>query len=391
MKPMKPERYSIIVQASPEEVLQAPHPDALNLTTLKNWSSIQDVWVIMPDLEGAQEAKAKLESWDFLGFVGDTYNVCQRILEVQKHFPGQDFSVRVLAIWKHIDLDYVDRLVEKMQQHPCDLMATPRDFDLTLGADVASLKALEIVGNLPGNSQEIMRAKFNPWGYIEMHPEMFQVEYLEPAPVYTPEQCQQILGDKRCHPENEFFGRDYAGSRYHLIVESLSPGLRILDIACGSGSGSALLAEKAEFVLGVDYLEAYIKRAKERYPETERLKFMTGDGETFLYQGCEGQFDLVISLHTLEHVPDDQAMIKTLYRNLRPGGQLIAEVPLQSQRPLGVPINPYHLREYTKKQFIELVELAGFEITQQIGSCRSFYGKPEQARDAFQIHAIKPC
>jgi ubiquinone/menaquinone biosynthesis C-methylase UbiE len=236
----------------------------------------------------------------------------------------------------------------------------------------------------------MMRAKFNPWGYMEMHPEEFQVNYLEPAPQYTKARCRAILSQPRCHPENEFFGRDYAGSRYHFIAQQITPGLRILDIACGSGFGSKLLSEKSGFVLGVDYLEEYVKRARETYPENDRLRFAVGDAEKFVYQGREGQFDMVISLHTLEHVPNDRSMMTAIYRNLRPGGQLIAEVPLQSRRPLGVPINPYHIREYTQDQFIRLVEAAGFKISDSFGSCREFYGRPEQARDAFQVHALKP-
>ncbi|MDY6937247.1 MAG: class I SAM-dependent methyltransferase [Cyanobacteriota bacterium] len=387
--PSKPQPYSIVVQAGPDEILHAPDADALNLQTLKEWPSISDLVVVMPELEGSREAQQKLERWGYRSFVGDVYNICWRILAACDRFPEQKFAVRVLAIWKHIDLEYVDRLVLEMQNNPCDLAIAPRDFDLTLAADVASIEALKRVGSLEGNSQEIMRAKFNPWGYMEMYPEAFQVTHLEPAPKYSPEQCQTILSQKRCHPENEFFGRDYAGSRYHLIAETLPADLKILDIACGSGFGSALLAKKAAFVLGVDYLEHYIDKARERYPETDRLQFIVGDGEKFLYNNKEEQFDAIVSLHTLEHVPNDRAMVAALYRNLRPQGTFIVEVPLQCQRPLGVPINPYHLREYTPEQFISLIESAGFEIVKKIGVCRSFYGEPTQARDALQLHAIK--
>lgn len=382
--------YSVVVQAGPDEIINAFNTESLCLKSLIDWPSIQNILVVMPAIDGANEAQKKLQSWGIDSFIGDPYNVCLRILDAYQYLPEQNFSVRVLAIWKHIDLEYVDQLVLEMQKNPCDLVATPKDFDLTLAADVASLQSLRNIASMPGNTQEIMRAKFNPWGYIEMHPEKFMVKHLEPAPKYSDVRCKEVLSEQRCHPENEFFGRDYAGSRYHFIVEHIPLGIRILDIACGSGFGSKLLSEKADFVLGVDYLESYINQAKARYPENEKLHFMVGNGEFFLYQNREAQFDMVISLHTLEHVPNDRVMLASLFRNLRPGGQLIVEVPLQSQRPLGVPINPYHLREYTQEQFINLVEEAGFQIEKSIGSCRSFYGKLEQARDALQIYARKP-
>ncbi|HDP70433.1 MAG TPA: methyltransferase domain-containing protein, partial [Actinobacteria bacterium] len=367
----KTDSYCVVAQASPDEILGVSKPDDLNLIDLIQWPSIQDVMVLMPELKGCREAENKLTSWGFRSFVGDTYNVCSRIVDAHKNFTNQEFAVRVLVIWKHIDLEYVDSLVSQMRRINCDLVVAPMDFDITMAADVASLNALERIGAMSGNSQELSRAKFNPWGYMEMHPEIFQVEHLEPAPKYSDEKCKKILSQQRCHPENEFFGRDYSGSRYHFIVEHISPGLRILDIACGSGFGSELLSRKAAFVLGVDYLKPYIKKARERYPGNDTLQFMVGDGQKFLYlDKCE-QFDLVVSLHTLEHVPDDRAMLSSLYNNLRPGGQLIIEVPLQCSRPLGIPINPYHLREYNKEQIICLAKEAGFQITKLVGSNRS--------------------
>lgn len=99
---------------------------------------------------------------------------------------------------------------------------------------------------------------------------------------------------------------------------------------------------------------------------------------------------MVVSLHTLEHVPSDKAMMNSLARNLKRGGLAIIEVPLLARRPLGVPINPYHLREYTIEEACALVEGAGLTITKRIGCSRGFTGPIELARDAVQIHAVKP-
>ncbi len=95
-----------------------------------------------------------------------------------------------------------------------------------------------------------------------------------------------------------------------------------------------------------------------------------------------------------QHVPDDKMMLKNIHANLKRNsryrGKLILEVPLLRKRPMGVPINQNHLREYTIEQILNMVKDAGFEIEKTIGSGRSFYtynlGK---ARDAIQIHALK--
>ena len=168
----------------------------------------------------------------------------------------------------------------------------------------------------------------------------------------------------------------------------LPEGGKILDIACGSGRGSSLMAGKASLVVGCDYLEPYTAKARERFPENARLKFVTGDGQQFLWEGGE-YFDAVVSLHTLEHVPDDRAMMRSLAANLRPGGMLFMEVPLLARRPMGVPINPFHLREYTIQEARDLVLGAGLEIVRGFGCCRGFVGPLEAARDAVQIQAMK--
>ncbi|UKL12902.1 class I SAM-dependent methyltransferase [Dissulfurimicrobium hydrothermale] len=384
------EPYTVLVQAGPEEILYASSPEDLNLAQLRKWPHINQILIMLPELEGVDKAVEKLNTWGFQSFVGDPYNVCRRTCAAQQCVGGEKFAVRVLAIWKHLDLSYIDRMVHCIRQNKCDAVLAPRDFDVTFAADVSTLSALEKIGSLSGDSQEAMRAKFNPWGYMDMHPDEFSLEYLEPAPVYIAAQREELLATRRCHPENEFFGRDYAGSRYHFLASMIPPGLRILDIACGAGTGSHLLSQKAEFVLGVDYLEAYVNKARSRFSENDRLAFMVGDGQTFDFEGRKAWFDMVISLHTLEHVPNDRLMLANLFRNLKPGGVLVAEVPLLMPRPLGVPINPYHLREYNHRDFLDMLRAAGFEIERIWGVCRGFYGTVEHARDAIHVHTRKP-
>ena len=380
--------YSVVVQASPEEILLAGRPDDLNLESLADWPSIDEMIVALPELEKAGQAQERLAEWGVKAFVGDAYNVCQRLVEGQMLLAPQSFIVRVLAFWKHIDLEYIDRLVQACHQSGHDLVAPPLDYDLTMAADVASATALERIGRLSGEAPEVKRAHFNPWGYMEFSPGSFRLSRLEPAPQYGPAQQEAILAVERSHPENEYFGRDYSGSPYHWIVRELPSGLRILDIACGSGQGSYVLSQRADFVLGVDYSEAYVSQARQRFPETNRLLFVRGDAQSF-YDQAQPPFDLVVSLHTLEHVPDDRAMLAALSRNLRPGGLMIVEAPLLFRRPMSVPINPYHLREYTKEGLVHLVSDQGLQIERVIGGSRGFYVPVEKAREAIQVWARK--
>lgn len=382
--------YTVIAQASPQEILQVTGPTSLNLVDLETWESVAKLIIAMPAIEDAECAQHRLAEWGFDSFIGDPYNVARRVLDACAYAGRpQSFSVRVVAYWKHVDLSLIDGLVTHMERRPCDAVLVPPDFEYTLAADVASHDALEAISALSGKGPVDERARFNPWGYLESRKADYDVHYVEPADVYDRARIDRVLATRRQHGENVFFGCGYRGSGYHLVADELAPGQRILDAACGSAFGSALLSERADKVVGVDYDSASVVSAQARYPGRRNMELLSGDLQTFVYRDG-GWFDVAISFHTLEHVDDDAAMLNALRDNLRPRGQLVIEVPLQAQRPLGVPINPHHHREYTRVRLLQLLNAAGFEVQREVGFCRGFSVDASHARDALQVWATKP-
>ncbi|MFA7431154.1 MAG: class I SAM-dependent methyltransferase [Rhodospirillaceae bacterium] len=382
-------QYQVFIQATADEVLQAEGLASTVAGECLRRPEVSAVVIAFPDGDGIDAAVERCRQWGVTPFVGDRYNVARRLVQAwEAHGDRADpFVVRTLLFWRNIDFDYVAAEVAAMRSGAWDAVLPARDFEYTMAADVASVDALRTVAGLEGDDPDTVRARFNPWSYIEFRQEGFRLKLVEPAPNYGPERIAEVLAHKRAHPENEFVGRDYSGTRYHGLMKHFRPQDVVLDMACGSGQGSALLAEHVKLVVGVDYLATYVEAARSRYPETDRLRFIQGDGASVLPLGAEGAFDVVLTLHTLEHVPDDAAMMRNIRRNIRPGGRLIAEVPIQAAKPLGVPVNPYHLREYTVPQFRRLVEEGGFRIVAEEGCCRGFYGDPAITRDAYRIFA----
>ncbi|MEH6702146.1 class I SAM-dependent methyltransferase [Parasphingorhabdus sp.] len=145
--------------------------------------------------------------------------------------------------------------------------------------------------------------------------------------------------------------------RYRFASKFVTGG-RVLDCACGVGYGTAVLSEtegKPASVLGVDIDPKAAAYAAQNYG-SENVSFRQGDG--CLLKDDEG-FDTIVSLETVEHVPDPTALLTNFSRLLRPGGKLIASVPVTPS----VDVNPYHLHDFTKASFRKLgMELGLKEI-----------------------------
>lgn len=123
----------------------------------------------------------------------------------------------------------------------------------------------------------------------------------------------------------------------------LANGRRVLDIACGEGYGSNLLANHASEVIGVDNDRLTIKHAKRKYRRAN-LRFTQGLCSAIPLE--DGSIDLVVSFETMEHVREQEQFLNEVRRVLVSDGILIISSPdkveygLASAEP-----NPFHQKE----------------------------------------------
>ncbi len=112
------------------------------------------------------------------------------------------------------------------------------------------------------------------------------------------------------------------------------PGRRVLDIGCGEGRFSRLLAELGADVTGVDLTEPLIDRARGLAAGNET--YLVGDAEE-LAGLADDSFDLAVSYIVLVDLLDYRRSIKAAYRVLRPGSKFIVcnVHPLRSAVPMG--------------------------------------------------------
>lgn len=142
----------------------------------------------------------------------------------------------------------------------------------------------------------------------------------------------------------------------YAFCQAYAKGRKVLDIACGEGYGSALLAQVAAEVVGVDIAPEAVAHAHERYQgRFANLTFRTGSATNIPYP--DDCFDLVVSFETIEHLAEQEKMLSEIRRVLRPDGVLIISTPDRPiyHRTYGED-NPFHVKELDKASFEQLLK-----------------------------------
>jgi ubiquinone/menaquinone biosynthesis C-methylase UbiE/glycosyltransferase involved in cell wall biosynthesis len=140
----------------------------------------------------------------------------------------------------------------------------------------------------------------------------------------------------------------------YLVAREYAEDKDVLDIACGEGFGSAILAESARSVVGVDIAMEAVKHAAIRY-RLDNVNFRQGSCAAIPLD--DNSIDLVVSFETIEHHDEHKAMMREVKRVLRPEGVLIISSPDKKEYAV-IPNyrNPFHVRELFKEEFEDLVQ-----------------------------------
>jgi SAM-dependent methyltransferase len=145
--------------------------------------------------------------------------------------------------------------------------------------------------------------------------------------------------------------------RRHLVVyewiASRVGGRRVVDLACGEGYGSAVLARAAVSVVGVDANPEAFEHARLKY-SGPKLRF-----ERTMIELWDGDADCVVFLQTIEHVQDPDAVLERIRELIGRDGVAYVSTPnVLTLAPEGEPRsgNPWHIKEYRAEEFRALCE-----------------------------------
>ena len=162
----------------------------------------------------------------------------------------------------------------------------------------------------------------------------------------------------------------------YALCAPLLPAGRVLDLGCGVGHSFELLAPRV--TVGVD-VEPSVLEAQQRETVVADMRDLPFE---------DASFASVLSVQSIEHVPDPERVLSQARRVLEPDGVAVFVTP--NRLTFGAPaeiIDPYHYREYDPEQLRSL--MAGwFSQVQILG----IFGSPHQlefvAAEHRRLHAL---
>jgi ubiquinone/menaquinone biosynthesis C-methylase UbiE len=169
--------------------------------------------------------------------------------------------------------------------------------------------------------------------------------------------------------------------RHHLDITEktirrmeLRPGERVLDLGCGSGWATRLLArlvsdgpEGFGQVVGVDVADEMIRQARGSSKDFENILYVWGSAEKIPWE--ENFFDKVLSVESFYYYPDQDRALMELFRVMAPRGRMFIlinlykdnQYSLQWVPKLKVPV---HVR--SKDEYVELLKKHAFENVEAV-------------------------
>jgi SAM-dependent methyltransferase len=152
--------------------------------------------------------------------------------------------------------------------------------------------------------------------------------------------------------------------RRRFLLSHVRAGERVLDLGCGGGEFTGVLARAGARAFGCDVAEAAISRARNAHPELDFRLASIGGPLPFE----DNSFDLVWASEVIEHVADTAQWLSEVRRVLIPRGRLLVTTPSHGRLRLAIggaerfsePLGD-HLHLYTRRSLTETLRAFDFD------------------------------
>lgn len=170
-------------------------------------------------------------------------------------------------------------------------------------------------------------------------------------------------------PQDIWF--DHLGSATHYnqwIFSKIQPHIkgRTLEVGCGCGNFTPLIAQHCSRLLAVDLDPDYVQQTQSRMQQHEQVTVLTADATRLeahaeLAASADNKgFETIVMLDVLEHIETDVAVLRSLGQRLEPQGNLIVKVPAVEQLYNSLDHAVGHCRRYSPQRLEQVFVEAGF-------------------------------
>lgn len=191
--------------------------------------------------------------------------------------------------------------------------------------------------------------------------------------------------------ESEYYNKQTQDSKHLndiLSTINIKPGMKILDLGCGSGYLTFPIAERnpQSYITGLDIVTNTLKKNQDKKNalSLSNLDFIEYDGETFPFES--DTFDLIISRYALHHFPQIENSMSEIARVLKTDGKLFISDPRPNDCDTTRFVDDYmqlkkdgHVKFYTKNEWVHICKECGMELEMSFDSEIRFPKKKDTA------------
>jgi SAM-dependent methyltransferase len=154
---------------------------------------------------------------------------------------------------------------------------------------------------------------------------------------------------------------DGAGNYADWILDQVEPhlGPNVLEVGAGHGTFTEMLSARGYHVVATDVSERCAGILRDRFAADERVTVVPGGAEAVAGMPLH---DAAVLINVLEHIPDDDAVLRQLGAALKPGGRLILWVPAYQALYSDFDRKIGHYRRYTKTALRDQLIRAGYDV-----------------------------
>ena len=226
-------------------------------------------------------------------------------------------------------------------------------------------------------------------------------------PVSPDEKLQQEFNKWAEAGRGEGMERDHLNITEKTVrLMDVRPGERVLDLGCGSGWATRLLARLVAEgpqgfgqVVGLDISDEMIRRARASSKDFENIMFVWGSAQQIPWE--ENFFDKVLSVESFYYYPDQDRVLAELFRVMAPRARLFILINLYKDNPyslrwvdeLKVPVHARSKDEYVQMlkahtfENVEAVQISDDTPTPEVYTGK-WFNNAEELRDFKRIGAL---